>query len=153
HLSSCFNALRCRCQHRPVEFLKLKQISGQNVSSGWPVAGTEYARSLAGSSVAVGTLREVRKSMELKFLGAAQTVTGSKFLVSEKDCRVLIDCGLFQGFKHLRLKNWEQPGLDPLKLDAVVLTHAHLDHSGYLPVLYKRGFRGPVYCTPATAEL
>lgn len=91
--------------------------------------------------------------MELKFLGAAQTVTGSKFLVSEKDCRVLIDCGLFQGFKHLRLKNWEQPGLDPLKLDAVVLTHAHLDHSGYLPVLYKRGFRGPVYCTPATAEL
>ena len=91
--------------------------------------------------------------MKLTFLGAARTVTGSKFLLETGARRVLFDCGLFQGLKELRLRNWAEFPVDPAAIDAVVLTHAHLDHSGYLPVLVRAGFRGPVYCTPATADL
>jgi metallo-beta-lactamase family protein len=89
----------------------------------------------------------------ITFLGAAQTVTGSKYLLEAGGARVMIDCGLFQGPKRLRVLNWEPlppPGDSP---HAVVLTHAHLDHCGYLPRLFKGGFRGKVYCTPATKEL
>ena len=89
----------------------------------------------------------------LQFLGAAGTVTGSKHLVTAGGRRVLLDCGLFQGLKALRLRNWEPPPLDPATLDAVVLSHAHIDHSGYLPLLVRHGYRGPVYCTPATRDL
>jgi len=91
--------------------------------------------------------------MSLRFLGATGTVTGSKYLLSGHGRQILIDCGLFQGFKQLRLRNWAQLPLDPRRIDAVVLTHAHLDHSGYLPLLARNGFRGPVYCTPATRDL
>lgn len=91
--------------------------------------------------------------MQLSFFGAAGTVTGSKYLVSKGKTRVLVDCGLFQGVKQNRLRNWEDPPFDPTTLSAVVLTHAHIDHSGYVPVLVKRGFEGPVYCTQATREL
>lgn len=91
--------------------------------------------------------------MKLSFLGAAQTVTGSKYLVETADARVLVDCGLFQGIKALRRRNWNSHDLHPRRLDAVVLTHAHIDHSGYLPRLYRGGFRGPVYCTAGTREL
>jgi metallo-beta-lactamase family protein len=91
--------------------------------------------------------------MQLSFYGAAGTVTGSKYLLSNGKQRILIDCGLFQGVKENRLRNWEEPPFDPSTLDAVVLTHAHLDHSGYLPALTKRGFDGPVYCTQGTREL
>jgi metallo-beta-lactamase family protein len=91
--------------------------------------------------------------MQIQFLGATGTVTGSKFLVSARGSRVLVDCGLFQGYKQLRLRNWSAPPFRPRDLDAVVLTHAHIDHSGYLPLLVKSGFRGPVYCTPGTADL
>lgn len=91
--------------------------------------------------------------MKLTFLGATETVTGSKYLVEHGSRRVLVDCGLFQGTKNLRLRNWQPLPLAPDTLDAVVLTHAHLDHSGYLPVLVREGYRGPVYCTAATAEL
>jgi metallo-beta-lactamase family protein len=89
----------------------------------------------------------------ITFLGAVGTVTGSKYLVRAGRARLLVDCGLFQGYKNLRLRNWEPPPLDPSTLDAVILTHAHLDHSGYLPVLVRHGFRGPVICTPGTADL
>src|SRR5437867_8317983 len=75
--------------------------------------------------------------MKLTFLGATQTVTGSKFLMETKDRRILLDCGLFQGSKELRLRNWEAPPVDPKSIDAVVLTHAHIDHTGY------RQFLGP----------
>lgn len=92
-------------------------------------------------------------TLRLQFLGAAGTVTGSKYLVQAGDSRILVDCGLFQGFKQLRLRNWATPPFDPGALSAVVLTHAHIDHSGYLPLLIKRGFRGRVYCTEATADL
>lgn len=91
--------------------------------------------------------------MRLTFLGAAGTVTGSKYLVEDEHRRVLIDCGLFQGYKQLRLRNWDQFPVPIEDLDAIVLTHAHLDHSGYLPVLVREGYRGPVYATPATCEL
>jgi len=91
--------------------------------------------------------------MRITFLGAAGTVTGSKYLLEHDGKRVLIDCGLFQGYKQLRLRNWDHFPLPLDQLDAIVLTHAHLDHSGYLPVLARNGYRGPVYATPATCEL
>jgi metallo-beta-lactamase family protein len=91
--------------------------------------------------------------MRITFLGAAGTVTGSRFLVEADGTRVLVDCGLFQGLKSLRLKNRDPLGVDPASLDAVLLTHAHLDHSGWLPVLVRDGFAGPIYCTPPTADL
>jgi metallo-beta-lactamase family protein len=91
--------------------------------------------------------------MRLSFLGAAGTVTGSKTLVQTAERQVLVDCGLFQGIKTLRARNWGPPPVDPDALDAVVLTHAHIDHSGYLPLLCKRGYRGPVYCTHGTRDL
>ncbi len=91
--------------------------------------------------------------MRLQFLGAAGTVTGSKYLLRAGKSRLLVDCGLFQGFKPLRLRNWAEPPFVPGEVSAVVLTHAHIDHSGYLPVLMKKGFHGRIYCTEATADL
>jgi metallo-beta-lactamase family protein len=91
--------------------------------------------------------------MKLTFLGGAATVTGSKTLVSHEGKQVLVDCGLFQGYKNLRLMNWDEFPFDPKQLDAVVLTHAHLDHSGALPLLVKRGYRGPVFATPSTIDV
>jgi metallo-beta-lactamase family protein len=91
--------------------------------------------------------------MHLQFLGATGTVTGSKYLLSIGAARILVDCGLFQGYKRLRLRNWEALPLQASAIDAVVLTHAHLDHSGYLPLLVKNGFRGKIYCSEATFEL
>lgn len=89
----------------------------------------------------------------ITFLGGVWTVTGSKYLVEVADRRVLVDCGLFQGLKQLRLRNWEEFPVNPERIDAVVLTHAHLDHSGYLPLLVRNGFKGPVHCTGATRDL
>lgn len=89
----------------------------------------------------------------LTFLGAAGTVTGSKFLLEHRGRRIMVDCGLYQGERAWRRLNWEPPPTDPRGVDAVVLTHAHLDHCGYLPALVRRGFRGPVFTTDATAAL
>lgn len=89
----------------------------------------------------------------LTFLGATETVTGSRFLVESAEARVLVDAGLYQGVKSLRVRNWEDFPIDPTTLSSVVLTHAHLDHCGYLPRLVKDGFAGPVLSTPETAEL
>ncbi len=91
--------------------------------------------------------------MRLTFLGATETVTGSKFLLQIDDKKFLVDCGLFQGRKDLRERNWQALPLDPTSLNAVLLTHAHIDHSGYIPRLVKDGFNGPVYCSEATADL
>ncbi len=90
---------------------------------------------------------------QLTFLGGAGTVTGSKHLVEADGQRILLDCGLFQGLKALRRRNWEPPGFEAKEIDAVVLSHAHLDHSGYLPLLVRRGFRGPIHCTGGTKDL
>jgi metallo-beta-lactamase family protein len=89
----------------------------------------------------------------LTFLGAAGTVTGSRFLLESGGARVLVDCGLFQGERVWRRRNWEPLPVDPATIDSVVLTHAHLDHCGYLPVLVRHGFRGRAVCTPETARL
>ena len=91
--------------------------------------------------------------MKVTFLGAAGAVTGSKYLLELGARRVLVDCGLFQGLKRLRERNWQPLTFYPGSLDAVLLTHAHIDHSGYLPVLARAGYRGPVYCTDATRRL
>lgn len=91
--------------------------------------------------------------MQLTFHGAAGTVTGSKYLLEADGARVLIDCGMFQGLKKLRERNWAGTPFKAGELDAVLLTHAHLDHTGYLPRVVREGFNGPVYCTPATAKL
>jgi metallo-beta-lactamase family protein len=91
--------------------------------------------------------------MNLTFLGATGTVTGSKNLLTVDNLNILVDCGLFQGIKEHRLRNWDAFPIPPNQIDAVVLTHAHIDHSGYLPLLAKRGFHGPIYSTKATLDL
>ncbi|WP_379944631.1 MBL fold metallo-hydrolase [Marinobacter sp. LM1] len=91
--------------------------------------------------------------MKLRFLGGTGTVTGSRYLLSDDNHRMLVDCGMYQGVKTLRRRNWAKFPVDPSTIDAVVLTHAHIDHSGYLPALVKNGFKGKIYCTKATHEL
>lgn len=91
--------------------------------------------------------------MKLTFLGAAGTVTGSKYLLETETKKTLVDCGLYQGYKELRLRNWSQLPISPKNIDAVVLTHAHIDHTGYIPLLVKNGFKGNIYCTPGTKAL
>ncbi|MEP1097029.1 MAG: MBL fold metallo-hydrolase [Cyclobacteriaceae bacterium] len=91
--------------------------------------------------------------VRIKFLGAAQTVTGSKYLLDLEGFRLLVDCGLFQGIRELRERNWDDFPVDASSINAVILTHAHIDHSGYLPKLVREGFNGPVYCTEATGAL
>ncbi len=91
--------------------------------------------------------------LSLRFHGAVDTVTGSRFLLRVGTEQHLIDCGLFQGFKHLRLRNWAPPGFDAGALNSVTLTHAHLDHSGYLPILCREGYAGWIHATPATRDL
>jgi metallo-beta-lactamase family protein len=91
--------------------------------------------------------------LRLRFLGAASTVTGSRYFLTNDRINVLVDCGLFQGLKELRLKNWDRFPINPKTIDAIVLTHVHLDHSGYIPRLVKEGFKGKIFCTRATLGL
>lgn len=91
--------------------------------------------------------------MKIQFLGGTQTVTGSKYLIQANQRHLLVDCGLYQGYKALRLRNWAPLPIDPKKIDYVLLTHAHIDHSGYIPLLVKNGFRGKILCTEATKAL
>jgi metallo-beta-lactamase family protein len=92
-------------------------------------------------------------SVTLTFLGAAGTVTGSQHLLDDGSRRLLMDCGLFQGLKALRERNWAPPRVDPSTLDGVLLSHAHIDHSGALPRLVREGYSGPIFCTHGTADL
>lgn len=91
--------------------------------------------------------------MEVQFLGATQTVTGSKYLVQTENMKILVDCGLFQGYKELRLRNWASLPVNPQDINYVLLTHAHIDHSGYIPLLVRNGFRGKIICTEGTYDL
>ncbi|MCB1292639.1 MAG: MBL fold metallo-hydrolase, partial [Mycobacterium sp.] len=93
------------------------------------------------------------RSVTLRSLGGAGTVTGSKHLLEADGKRILVDCGLFQGVKNLREQNWEHLAVEPATIDAVVITHAHLDHTGYLPRLVREGFSGPIFCTDGTAAV
>ena len=90
---------------------------------------------------------------QITFLGGVGTVTGSKYLIQSEGKRFLVDCGLFQGYKQLRLRNRKRLPIDPSDIDFVLLTHAHIDHSGYLPLLVRNGFRGPIHCTESTKAL
>jgi metallo-beta-lactamase family protein len=138
---------------------------GALVDAGQPVAPARVVRCRAPLETAMFRTRPARKPRDparttlprrgfrLDFLGATGTVTGSRYLLTASGHRVLVDCGLFQGYKPLRLRNWERFPVDPARIEAVVLTHAHLDHSGYLPLLVRQGFRGPVFCTAPTAAL
>lgn len=96
-------------------------------------------------------------NVRLKFLGGAKSVTGSKYLLeidsAKTSYKLMLDCGLFQGLKDLRLKNWEEFPINPKNIDAVVISHCHIDHTGYLPRIYKEGYKGKVYCTQATKDL
>jgi len=92
-------------------------------------------------------------NVKLKFLGGAKTVTGSRYLLEIDHEKILVDCGMFQGLKEFRLRNWDKFPVEPTKISAVILTHAHIDHTGYLPKLVKEGFSGPIYCTYPTLEL
>jgi len=91
--------------------------------------------------------------MKITFIGAVQTVTGSKYLLESNGKKILLDCGLFQGQKELRLRNWNNFPINPAQIDAIILSHAHIDHSGYIPRLIKNGFHGKIYCTEATKAL
>jgi metallo-beta-lactamase family protein len=91
--------------------------------------------------------------MKITFLGAVEVVTGSKYLIEQEDTKLLVDCGLFQGGYQTTQRNRDEFPVDPPTITAVVLTHAHIDHTGYLPVLVKNGFKGKVYCSQATFEL
>lgn len=99
------------------------------------------------------TEKSTLNQVSLKFLGGASTVTGSKTLIETSEYKVLVDCGLFQGLKALRLLNWQQFDFDVAEIDAVIITHAHLDHVGYLPLLIKSGFKGNIYATQPTCDL
>ena len=92
-------------------------------------------------------------TIKIHFLGAAGTVTGSKYLLDTGDRKILVDCGLFQGLKELRLKNWEYPPVNVNDIDVILLTHGHMDHTGYLPRLVKQGFKGPIYGTYPTLDI
>lgn len=98
-------------------------------------------------------MKKKKKKAKLRFLGGAGTVTGSKILVESKGKRILVDCGMFQGIKALREKNWEDFPVEPSSIDAILLTHAHLDHCGYIPALVAKGFKGEIHCTPPTKDL
>jgi metallo-beta-lactamase family protein len=98
-------------------------------------------------------MRTANEPINLSFYGAAGTVTGSRYLLEIGGRRILVDCGLFQGYKQLRLRNWAALPFKVREIDAVVLTHAHIDHSGFLPVLTRHGYRGPIYCSEGTFAL
>ncbi len=91
--------------------------------------------------------------MKITFLGATQEVTGSKYLIEQESTKILVDCGLYQGEEKIKKRNWDKFPIDPRSIDAIVLTHAHLDHTGYIPLLIKNGFKGKVYSSKATYAL
>ena len=97
--------------------------------------------------------KDIPDGLRLHFFGASGTVTGSRYLLQSREQKLLIDCGLFQGYKQLRSRNWDRLPFDPRTVGAVVLTHAHIDHSGFLPALVRAGFRGRIYCSEGTHEL
>eukprot|EP01041_Mallomonas_annulata_P028594 gene28594-50463_t len=130
-------------KHCQRQFLDLRQES------------TRQRRSLGAAIRGKGNngTRGIGMNVNITFLGGSGTVTGSKYLVRHNGKSLLVDCGLFQGYKQLRLRNWQPLPVTPHQIDAVVLTHAHLDHSGYLPLLARDGYTRAIHCTPGTRDL
>ena len=116
------------------------------------VGGTGHGATIAAAHAPTGALSPYR-AMEIHFLGGATTVTGSQFLLVTERARVLIDCGMFQGSPNESIRNRVPFGFEPDELDAVLLTHAHLDHCGLIPMLVKAGYGGPIHATAGTVEL
>jgi len=138
----------------------LEQLEAAAVATALPVTSAEQPGNSLPAAAQRHDMAEEDTSVTddqrrpvLTFLGGAGTVTGSKFLADSGSARVLLDCGLFQGARELRRRNWEPFGFPVGDIDAVILTHAHLDHCGYLPALARQGFAGPVLATGYTAEL
>src|SRR5688572_19175300 len=113
-------------------------------------ARLQPAPTLPHSHTPIPHTKDRQMTTSITFHGATDTVTGSRHLLETAGKRVLVDCGLFQGPREIRERNWKPFPVPAESIDAVVLTHAHMDHTGYLPRLVKQGFRGPVYCTAAT---
>lgn len=146
------SGVKCNRDCRNVIVVSLRCKDGPfTLVVSWHLQLTRFARSLTATQFK-GTMNNFAEPT-LQFLGGAGTVTGSRYLVESRGHRVLVDCGLFQGYKQLRERNWARFPVDPASIDAVVLTHAHLDHSGYLPALVKQGFRGRIHCTKGTVAL
>src|SRR5690554_2231909 len=99
------------------------------------------------------TLNQQQMDVKVKFLGGAKTVAGSRYLLEIGPLKVMVDCGLFQGPKELRLRNWDEFPIDPSSIDLILLTHVHIDHTGYLPRLVKQGFGGRIIATEPTVDL
>src|SRR5438067_2163017 len=130
--------------------------SGKPSEDGWEAAmqSSTASASLPVTNFSQGTQSDnIARMSTLAFWGAAGTVTGSKYLIESNHARVLVDCGLFQGGHDLRDRNWQEPPFNAASVNACIITHAHIDHIGYLPRFVNHGFRGPVFCSAGTADL
>jgi metallo-beta-lactamase family protein len=131
---------------------RLKKNNSTKAANSWAASLQSWLPVLY-SSFSLSLCAPADLTMKITFLGAARTVTGSRHLLERNGTRIMVDCGLFQGSRDWKEKNWSDFPVDPSSVDCILLTHAHIDHAGFLPRFIQKGFNGPVYCTAATADL